>query len=300
MCVWRRLVIELPNKTVDTVLTFALTVPHRSALDLRSGLVKSSVVPLPRRRRTMTKHTPPPPASAVAKANDSPEAQAARNVQLPADTNAAAELPPVWDARALLDGSVALRPEHFQRLIADAYAAGVAAAPAPPRVDTSAPVPPVVPVAPPPAQPTAPPAAQPSAPPPSSTLSATPHAAEKIKTPKFWTEEPVAWFRVFEDHLPHPFPSQAACFDRLLAYLPALGVSKLWAMISAPPLDAYSRAKDILLRFYVKTERERAEELREFRSLGDRSPSDALEYICLLYTSPSPRDLSTSRMPSSA
>ena len=29
-------------------------------------------------------------------------------------------------------------------------------------------------------------------------------------------------------------------------------------------------------------------------------PVDAKEYICLLYTSPSPRDLSTSRMPSSA
>ena len=29
-------------------------------------------------------------------------------------------------------------------------------------------------------------------------------------------------------------------------------------------------------------------------------PSAAKSYICLLYTSPSPRDLSTSRMPSSA
>ena len=28
--------------------------------------------------------------------------------------------------------------------------------------------------------------------------------------------------------------------------------------------------------------------------------SDDIDYICLLYTSPSPRDLSTSRMPSSA
>ena len=37
------------------------------------------------------------------------------------------------------------------------------------------------------------------------------------------------------------------------------------------------------------------------RYIGDQGviPSDALE-ICLLYTSPSPRDLSTSRMPSSA
>ena len=34
-------------------------------------------------------------------------------------------------------------------------------------------------------------------------------------------------------------------------------------------------------------------------SLGDKNPG-ANSYICLLYTSPSPRDLSTSRMPSSA
>ena len=32
----------------------------------------------------------------------------------------------------------------------------------------------------------------------------------------------------------------------------------------------------------------------------DRGGASALLYYCLLYTSPSPRDLSTSRMPSSA
>ena len=34
--------------------------------------------------------------------------------------------------------------------------------------------------------------------------------------------------------------------------------------------------------------------------MGDDVPRDRLAEICLLYTSPSPRDLSTSRMPSSA
>ena len=33
---------------------------------------------------------------------------------------------------------------------------------------------------------------------------------------------------------------------------------------------------------------------------GFKSPNAAEDHICLLYTSPSPRDLSTSRMPSSA
>ena len=36
------------------------------------------------------------------------------------------------------------------------------------------------------------------------------------------------------------------------------------------------------------------------QELTELSPQVAQSYICLLYTSPSPRDLSTSRMPSSA
>ena len=34
--------------------------------------------------------------------------------------------------------------------------------------------------------------------------------------------------------------------------------------------------------------------------LGRQAGQEGLDYCCLLYTSPSPRDLSTSRMPSSA
>ena len=99
------------------------------------------------------------------------------------------------------------------------------------------------------------------------------------KTPQFWTEEPQGWFRVFELHLPRPVPSQTVCFDRMLAYLPAVAISKVRSIISDPPLDAYTCAKALLLKFFLKTERARAEELREMRSLGDRSPSDMLQYM---------------------
>eukprot|EP00829_Urostomides_striatus_P015744 TRINITY_DN5010_c0_g2_i3.p3 TRINITY_DN5010_c0_g2~~TRINITY_DN5010_c0_g2_i3.p3 ORF type:complete len:154 (+),score=60.71 TRINITY_DN5010_c0_g2_i3:109-570(+) len=44
----------------------------------------------------------------------------------------------------------------------------------------------------------------------------------------------------------------------------------------------------------------RAEKLRQLKEVNDNIESDPDVIPCLLYTSPSPRDLSTSRMPSSA
>ena len=41
-------------------------------------------------------------------------------------------------------------------------------------------------------------------------------------------------------------------------------------------------------------------ELENFKKRASNEITNALKYACLLYTSPSPRDLSTSRMPSSA
>ena len=59
---------------------------------------------------------------------------------------------------------------------------------------------------------------------------------------------------------------------------------------------------------------DRGEEIKEIKAILEREPSlitfvygpinsgktELMSYVCLLYTSPSPRDLSTSRMPSSA
>ena len=42
------------------------------------------------------------------------------------------------------------------------------------------------------------------------------------------------------------------------------------------------------------------EGLQDIANLHDETLSNGDQYTCLLYTSPSPRDLSTSRMPSSA
>ena len=46
--------------------------------------------------------------------------------------------------------------------------------------------------------------------------------------------------------------------------------------------------------------RECTDHVQELKTVSDLNKHEELADICLLYTSPSPRDLSTSRMPSSA
>ena len=63
------------------------------------------------------------------------------------------------------------------------------------------------------------------------------------------------------------------------------------------PLEAQRKVEDYMR---IKAELKREwEEKRESQTLRDAS-LEAEYRPCLLYTSPSPRDLSTSRMPSSA
>ena len=58
-----------------------------------------------------------------------------------------------------------------------------------------------------------------------------------------------------------------------------------------------NRTSNIVLSAWgYEVELYEGDELVETRKVHDKS----LSYACLLYTSPSPRDLSTSRMPSSA
>ena len=55
------------------------------------------------------------------------------------------------------------------------------------------------------------------------------------------------------------------------------------------PLEDYEKIKDDYLRLAA-----------DFDNFKKRTEKDKENQFCLLYTSPSPRDLSTSRMPSSA
>ena len=55
--------------------------------------------------------------------------------------------------------------------------------------------------------------------------------------------------------------------------------------------ESYDGAIQIIQEFY---------EVEDVDELTDEQKAAVSIYVCLLYTSPSPRDLSTSRMPSSA
>ena len=135
-------------------------------------------------------------------------------------------------------------------------------------------------------------------------------SASSPKCPKFWEQEPSAWFMVFRGHYEGKNLTQLALFKALLPLLPALAVSLCRPLVTAPTPTVMDDAERLLLLHYELGPLERGRALVHCTSLGDRTPREMLQYMrslqpgepegCLLYTSPSPRDLSTSRMPSSA
>ena len=80
------------------------------------------------------------------------------------------------------------------------------------------------------------------------------------------------------------------------------------ASLSARDIKRFKRDGESWVRFYLAIddahshpiERPLARVSKIKRRSGDYDPQADKNYTCLLYTSPSPRDLSTSRMPSSA
>ena len=73
-------------------------------------------------------------------------------------------------------------------------------------------------------------------------------------------------------------------------------------MIPTNTLEELYKAELDLQRSQVSLIREmgRGHEKSRLHAGTLQAMSSALSFVCLLYTSPSPRDLSTSRMPSSA
>ena len=130
------------------------------------------------------------------------------------------------------------------------------------------------------------------------------------KCPKFWDQEPLAWFMVFRGHYESRNLGQLDLFKALLPLLPPLAVSLCRPLVTAPTPTVMDDAQSLLLAHYELSPMERGRALVHCSSLGDRTPREMLQYMrslqpgeqegCLLYTSPSPRDGLLSRMPSSA
>ena len=103
---------------------------------------------------------------------------------------------------------------------------------------------------------------------------------DTTKLPKFWEEEPEAWFSVFRGHFIGRNATELIMFNRMLPLLPTAAVSLCRPLVQDSPQDVFAQAERLLLKHYQLSPLERGR--------------------CLLYTSPSPRDGLLSRMPSSA
>ena len=99
------------------------------------------------------------------------------------------------------------------------------------------------------------------------------------KCPKFWDQEPAAWFMVFRGHYEGRNLSQLALFKALLPLLPALAVSLCRPLVTAPTPTVMDDAQQLLLQHYELSPMERGRTLVNCTSLGDRTPREMLQYM---------------------
>ena len=79
------------------------------------------------------------------------------------------------------------------------------------------------------------------------------------------------------------------------------GLSSTYVLLSNPDSAKYHRLKELSYQLKVNDKRKIASAYRGLAAVGELTINpDTMLYYCLLYTSPSPRDRTRSRMPSSA
>ena len=99
------------------------------------------------------------------------------------------------------------------------------------------------------------------------------------KCPKFWEQEPVAWFMVFRGHYEGRNLGQLDLFKALLPLLPALAVSLCRPLVTSPTPTVMDDAQRLLLAHYELGPLERGRALVHCTSLGDRTPREMLQYM---------------------
>ena len=141
-----------------------------------------------------------------------------------------------------------------------------------------------------------------------------------IRLPSFWTSSPELWFAQTEANFDNRNPkitTDGSKYNHVLQALSQDVLDEVEHAVTTIGPDRYENLKRALIKSYGKSVAKKSAELLTMiarpGNLGDRKPTNLMMKIrklsgssyetvesCLLYTSPSPRDLSTSRMPSSA
>ena len=97
--------------------------------------------------------------------------------------------------------------------------------------------------------------------------------------PDFWESRPTSWFLLFDEHLSKFAVTEREKFTTLLPLLSDTALSRLDHVLRSPGLAPYARAKEALLLHFERTPQDRARELRDLRSLGDRTAAETLDLI---------------------
>ena len=81
------------------------------------------------------------------------------------------------------------------------------------------------------------------------------------KLPKFWDEEPEAWFSVFRGSFGDHFPAKLVMFNKMLPLLPPIAVSLCRPLVGNQALDVFQQAERLLLAHYRLRPLERGKRL---------------------------------------
>ena len=102
-----------------------------------------------------------------------------------------------------------------------------------------------------------------------------------VKLPTFWEVTPDAWFiHVEAEFVVQGITDDCLRYHMVVAALPPSTAARLVGILKRPPpTDRYSAIKQRLLYTFGQSEEERADRLLAIDGLGERSPSELMDYM---------------------